>query len=99
MIFFRHEVISMKIFVIYVHMINKTLSHKFHPLLFNFEYVNEVWISGVLGFKHFFREYSDWVLMTSSNKCKLIAGTKHFTSFNLIFHVMQEPCSRRKTDK
>ena len=31
MIFFAHGGISIEIFLMYVHIMNKTLSHKFHP--------------------------------------------------------------------
>ena len=41
MTFFVHGGISMKIFVIYVDIINKTFSHKFHPYSILSTYLNE----------------------------------------------------------
>ena len=40
----------MKLFVMYLNIINKTLKQRIPPI-FHFEYVNKVWISGVLGVK------------------------------------------------
>ena len=37
--------------LVYLHMRNETLSHKFYPYSILSMYVNEVWISGVLGVK------------------------------------------------
>ena len=48
--FFAHGGISMKFFVMYLNIINKTLKQR-SPPIFHFEYVNKVWICGILGVK------------------------------------------------
>ena len=74
MTFFAHGGISTKNFVMYVHIINKTLSHKFHPYsLFNFEYVNEVWMSGVLCVKSNFQPICFYVSHNINYFCGIIS--------------------------